>query len=46
MKILIADDHELFLNGLEFVLSSEFVDAKIVKAKSYDVHLKKLQKTP
>ncbi len=36
MKILIADDHELFLNGLEFVLSSEFIDAKIVKAKSYD----------
>lgn len=35
MKILIADDHELFLNGLEFILISEFSDAQIVKAKSY-----------
>ncbi len=36
MKILIADDHELFLNGLEFVLSSEFKDSQIIKAKNYN----------
>ena len=35
MKILIADDHELFLNGLEFILGAEFKDSKIVTAKSY-----------
>jgi len=36
MKILIADDHELFLKGLELVLSnSDFNKAKIVCAKDY-----------
>ncbi len=35
MKILIADDHELFLNGLEFILKSEIKDAEIVLAKNY-----------
>ena len=35
MKILIADDHELFLNGLEFILNSEFNDSQIVTAKNY-----------
>lgn len=37
MKILIADDHELFLKGLELVLSnSDFNKAKIVCAKDYN----------
>lgn len=35
MKILIADDHELFLNGLEFVLETEFKDSEVVLAKNY-----------
>ena len=35
MKILIADDHELFLNGLEFILKSEFKDSEVVLAKNY-----------
>lgn len=41
MKILIADDHELFLNGLEFVLSSEFKDSQIKTAQNYKELLKK-----
>ena len=46
LKILIADDHELFLNGLEFVLNSEFKDATIVTAKSYtDIFEKLAQST-
>ena len=44
MKILIADDHELFLNGLEFVLGTEFKDAKIVTAKSYTEIFERLKK--
>ena len=35
MKILIADDHELFLKGLEMVLSDYDSEWKIVSAKSY-----------
>ena len=35
MKILIADDHELFLKGLEIILSDFFTTAKIEKAKNY-----------
>ena len=35
MKILIADDHNLFLQGLQFVLQSHFPDAKIITAQSY-----------
>lgn len=35
MKILIADDHELFLNGLEFVLETEFKNSEVVLAKNY-----------
>ena len=35
MKILIADDHELFLKGLEFILTDSLPDAKLVKAKNY-----------
>ena len=36
MKILIADDHELFLKGLEMVLSDFFPQAELVKARNYD----------
>ncbi len=35
MKILIADDHELFLKGLEMILNDYNKDAEIVSAKSY-----------
>ncbi len=35
MKILIADDHELFLKGLELILKDMNPDAELVFAKSY-----------
>lgn len=35
MKILIADDHELFLKGLEFILSENIKKAEITPAQSY-----------
>lgn len=35
MKILIADDHELYLQGLLFILEKEYADAQIVTAASY-----------
>ena len=35
MKILIADDHELFLKGLELILKDFDAAANIVKAKNY-----------
>ncbi len=35
MKILIADDHELFLQGLLFILQKEYTDATIVTTSSY-----------
>ena len=35
MKILIADDHELFLKGLELILKDFDTSTNIVKAKSY-----------
>ena len=35
MKILIADDHELFLKGLEMILSDYNPQAEIITAKSY-----------
>lgn len=35
MKFLIADDHELFLQGLEFILHQEYPQTKIMAAKSY-----------
>lgn len=35
MKFLIADDHELFLQGLEFILRKEYPQAEIVSAKNY-----------
>lgn len=42
MKILIADDHELFLKGLEFVLKAEFTGTEIILAKSYTDIFEKL----
>lgn len=35
MKILIADDHELFLEGLKLILSTHFDAAHIVAVKNY-----------
>jgi len=35
MKFLVADDHELFLRGLELVLSGKYPRAKILTASSY-----------
>ncbi len=35
MKILIADDHELFLKGLEFILEQNIQNAEITTAQSY-----------
>ena len=35
MRILIADDHELFLKGLEMILSDYNSEAELVKAKDY-----------
>lgn len=36
MNIIIADDHELFLDGLSFSLTSAFQGIKIQKAHNYD----------
>ena len=36
MNILIADDHELFLEGLKLVLSTHFKEASITAVKSYN----------
>jgi len=44
MKILIADDHDLFLKGLEFVLKSNFSNSQIVAAKNYTELFNVLQK--
>lgn len=35
MKFLIADDHELFLQGLEFILHKQYPDSEIVLTNSY-----------
>lgn len=35
MKFLIADDHELFLQGLEFILHKEYPQTEIMLAKNY-----------
>lgn len=35
MKILIADDHELFLKGLEFILNENFKNIELITAQSY-----------
>ena len=44
MKFLIADDHELFLQGLEFVLHKEYAKAEIVLANSYSAIFDVLKK--
>ena len=35
MRILIADDHELFLQGLEFIIRKNYPEAEIILANSY-----------
>lgn len=35
MKILIADDHELFLQGLEFIIKKNYPKAEIILASNY-----------
>lgn len=35
MKFLIADDHELFLQGLEFILHKQYPEAEILLTNSY-----------
>lgn len=35
MRILLADDHELFLKGLEFILKENYKDAELVFAHNY-----------
>ncbi len=35
MKILVADDHELFLKGLEFILRDFLPDAELIFVKNY-----------
>lgn len=36
MKFLIADDHELFLKGLELILAGRYPDAEFVTAHNYN----------
>lgn len=44
MKFLIADDHELFLQGLGFILHKEYPQTEIVSAKNYTEIFEILQK--
>lgn len=44
MKFLVADDHELYLQGLEFVLKKEFPEAKLVLAGDYTEILRIIEK--
>jgi len=44
MNILIADDHELFLQGLNLVLQTHFKDVTITKAKDYNELFEALKK--
>lgn len=44
MRILVADDHELFLKGLEFILSDVDKNLELVFAKSYTDIFKVLEK--
>lgn len=46
MKILIADDHELFLKGLEFILSENIEKAEITSAQSYTDIFHLLENSP
>lgn len=43
MKILIADDHELFLKGLEFILQENLENIQITSAQSYTDIFEKLK---
>ena len=44
MKFLVADDHELYLQGLEFVLKKEYPEAKLVLASDYAEILRIIEK--
>lgn len=44
MKILIADDHELFLKGLEFILQENLKNIQITSANSYTEIFQQLNK--
>lgn len=44
MKFLIADDHELFLQGLEFILHKKYPDVEIVLTNSYTGIFEMLEK--
>lgn len=44
MKILIADDHELFLRGLEFILKSDYPNAQVCLSKNYTEVFEQLEK--
>ena len=44
MRVLIADDHELFLKGLEFILHENYSDIELVFAHSYTDIFNILQK--
>ncbi len=44
MKILIADDHELFLKGLEFALRDMFDEVEFTLAKNYEEVFKTIEK--
>lgn len=44
MKILVADDHELFLKGLEFILQENYQDIDLVFAHSYTDIFQQLEK--
>ena len=35
MRVLVADDHELFLKGLEFILRDSYPDIELVFAHNY-----------
>ena len=35
MKVLVADDHELFLKGLELILTNHYKEFELVTAASY-----------
>jgi len=43
MKILIADDHELFLKGLEFILQENLQNIEITTAQNYTEIFSRLQ---
>ena len=44
MRILVADDHELFLNGLEFILRDNFPGVELVFAHNYPEIFKIIEK--